>query len=112
MFNRMMDSNTKGNLLVEDLMAWGLNHGLMKQHIRDHISWAKNMGEEHLHGEIGKVRRLASRKHMLVNSRMIYFMDKVGTNGLMVEYMMENGLKEKWKEKGNLFGQVCELIYR
>lgn len=70
------------------------------------------MEEEPLHGEIGKVKRLASRKHMLANFKMIYFMDRVGMNGLMEEFMMENGLKEKWKEKENLFGQVCELIYR
>ena len=70
------------------------------------------MEGEHLLGEIGRVKRLASKKHMSVNSRMIYFMGRVGMNGLMEEYMMENGLKEKWKEKGNLFGHVCELIYR
>jgi hypothetical protein len=70
------------------------------------------MEGEHLHGETEKVRRLANRKHMLVNFKMIYFMDKVGMNGLMEEFTMESGSKEKWKEKGNSFGQVCELIYR
>lgn len=80
----------------------------MRLHIKDHTNWARNMEEEHLLGEIEKVRKQESRKHMWENFIMICFMDKVDMNGLMVESMMESGWKVKWKEKVNSFGQVCE----
>lgn len=80
----------------------------MKLHIKDRTNWERNMEEEHLHGEIEKVRRQESRKHIWENFKMICSMDKEDMNGQMVEYMMESGRKEKWKEKVNSFGQVYE----
>ena len=37
-------------------------------------------------------------------------MDMEDMNGLMVEFMMDNGRKAKWKVKDNLHGQVFLLF--
>ena len=49
------------------------------------------MVEEHLLGEIGKIGQKVDKKYILANLETMNFMDLENMNGLMVEYMMENG---------------------
>lgn len=88
-----------------DLMDKEMKHGQMELHIRDNINQEKNLEEEHLLGEV-KREMMEEKKIMLESLKMMYFMDKEDMNGKMEEFTMEIGLKEKWKEKVYLYGQV------
>ena len=84
--------------------------------IRANISSVRSMVMEPLHGVIEEEK--GNKKMicpifvnvMLVNFKMINFMVRENMNGLINEFMMVIGWKEKWKDRESLRGLIRENI--